>query len=163
MAVSTVVKNHRDGTQTIEDGAALSLAVPFDLGDIALSGLMEGQKEVAKYLSRGDLASVRYTNQTFPTISWSCLMTDVSDAASYVTDACLRRGAWAAATSTYSSATGAVYTVKLTWAIEGTELGDGADHSIVLDDVRITSVDATEGDPNSYKFSGEVLGSITLT
>jgi len=53
-------------------------------------------------------------------------------------------------------------TYKLTWACEGTNFGDSADHTLVMNDCRIT-LSISEGDPNSFSVSGIVYGTITAT
>ena len=165
MAVSTVVKNFRDGTILVEDATSptpLAYTVQFEAGDFSVSGLMANQKEVTTYLDRGDLGSVRYTNQTFPSGSFSVHFTDLSDSSDkLLADALTKRGAFSAAVSTLG-ANAEVYAVKLTLTIEGTDHGDSADHTIVLDDCTC-SVDFAEGDPNSLSVSFTCYGAITLT
>ena len=119
MAISSVVKNFRDGTLTIEDGTGtpLDVVVQYEAGDFSLSGLTAGQKEIATYMDRGDLASVRNTNQSFPSVSFTAHMTDISDASEEtLPDILLKQGSKAAAISTLG-ANADVYTVKLTWSI----------------------------------------------
>lgn len=164
MAHSTVVKNFRDGTLSVADGAGSPAAhtVAFEAGDFSVSGLMANQKEVTTYLDRGDLGSVRYTNQTFPSGSFSLHFTDLTDAGySTLADLLLKKGSHASAVSTLG-ANAEVYAVKLTLTIEGTDHGDSADHTIVLDDCTC-SVDFAEGDPNSLSVSFTCYGTITLT
>jgi len=72
-----------------------------------------------------------------------------------------KRGAFSSAVSTLG-ANAEVYAVKLTLTIEGTDHGDAADHTIVLDDCTC-SVDFAEGDPNSLSVSFTCYGAITLT
>ena len=81
MAVSSVVKNFRDGTILIEDGTGTPLAVTvqYEAGDFSISGLNQSNTEATTYLDRGELGSVRKTNRTFPTFSFSAHMTDLSD------------------------------------------------------------------------------------
>ena len=164
MAHSTVVKNFRDGTLSVADGAGSPAAhtVAFEAGDFSVSGLMANHKEVTTYLDRGDLGSVRYTNQTFPSGSFSLHFTDLTDAGySTLADLLLKKGSHASAVSTLG-ANAEVYAVKLTLTIEGTDHGDSADHTIVLDDCTC-SVDFAEGDPNSLSVSFTCYGTITLT
>ena len=164
MAHSTVVKNFRDGTLSVADGAGSPAAhtVAFEAGDFSVAGLMANQKEVTTYLDRGDLGSVRYTNQTFPSGSFSLHFTDLTDAGySNLADLLLKKGSHASAVSTLG-ANAEVYAVKLTLTIEGTDHGASADHTIVLDDCTC-SVDFAEGDPNSLSVSFTCYGTITLT
>jgi hypothetical protein len=169
MAHSTVVKNFRDGTLLIEDGTGVpnAFTVIYESGDFSVSGLVQGQKETTVYLDRGQLGSLRHTNQTFPSGSFSMHMVDLSDG-SYATavDLMLQSGKFVAGGGTPGVSTlGAnaeVYTVKLTLTIEGTDHGDAADHTVVLDDC-LCSIDAAEGDGNSLSVSFTCYGSIALT
>ena len=161
MAISSIVKNLRDGALQLEDGTGTPLAVTvqYEAGDFSLTGLTSGQKEITTYLDRGDLGSVRHTNQTFPSVSFSAHMTDISDGTELtLPDIVMKQGAFAAAVSTLG-ANADVYTLKLTWTV--TEPG-GASHVVVCDDVAL-SIDMSEGDPNSFAISGTVYGSITMT
>tara|TARA_R100001082_G_scaffold98052_1_gene66157 strand:+ start:177 stop:671 length:495 start_codon:yes stop_codon:yes gene_type:complete len=164
MAHSTVVKNFRDGTVSIADGAGspATHTIAFEAGDFSISGLLAGQKETTTYLDRGDLGSVRHTNQTFPTGSMSFHLTDITDAGySTAIDLMLKKGSHASAVSTLG-ATAEVYAVKLTLTIEESDHSGGADHTIVLDDC-VCSVDIAEGDPSSVSISFTCYGTITLT
>ena len=162
MAHSTTVKNFRDGTLKIEDSAGATHTVQFEAGDFSVSGLLPNGKELATYLDRGDLASIRHTQVTFPSGSFSMHQTDITDAGySTAADLMLKKGSHSSAVSTLG-ANAEVYTVKLTLTIEGTDHGDGNDHTIVLDDCAC-SVDFAEGDPNSLSVSFTVYGSVTLT
>ncbi len=163
MAISSVVKNFRDGTLLLEDGTGTPLAVTvqYEAGDFSLTGLTSGQKEITTYMDRGDLASVRHTNQTFPSVGFSAHMTDVSDGTELTLPDIVMRtatGAFSAAVSTLG-ANADVYTLNVTWTV--TEPG-GASHVVVCDDVAL-SIDMSEGDPNSFAISGTVYGSITMT
>ncbi len=164
MAISATVKNHRDGQIEIEDatGTPISMTVQYEAGDFSISGLTEGQKEIATYYDRGDLCSVRKTTQTFPTFSFTAHMTDLSDA----TEKCLldvvnKGGAWSSGVSTLG-ANADVWATKVTFTCEGTDHGDTADHVTTLDDCRL-SIDFSEGDPNTFSLSGQILGAISFT
>tara|TARA_R100000655_G_scaffold65227_1_gene103724 strand:- start:1277 stop:1762 length:486 start_codon:yes stop_codon:yes gene_type:complete len=161
MAISSVVKNFRDGTLLLEDGTGTPLAVTvqYEAGDFSLTGLTSGQKEITTYMDRGDLASVRHTNQTFPSVSFSAHLTDISDGTELtLPDIILQRGAFGSAVSTLG-ANADVYTLTLTWTV--VEPG-GASHVVVCPDVAL-SIDMSEGDPNSFAISGTVYGTIALT
>jgi hypothetical protein len=164
MAVSSVVKNFRDGTILIEDGTGTPLAVTvqFEAGDFSISGLNQGNVEATTYLDRGELGSVRKTSRTFPTFSFSAHMTDLSDATDKLLyDAVNKTGAFSAALSTGSIASD-VYMLKVTFTVEGTNFGDSADHVMVLNNCHL-SLDLSEGDPNSFSISGTVYGAITAS
>jgi hypothetical protein len=161
MAHSTVVKNFRDGTVSI-DSADASHTLQFEAGDFSITGLTAGQKETTTYLDRGDLGSVRHTNQSFPTGSMSFHLTEITSGGySTAIDLLLKKGSHSSAVSTLG-ATAEVYAVKLTLTIEESDHSGGDDHTIVLDDC-VCSVDIAEGDPSNVSVSFTCYGSITLT
>ena len=163
MPASTVIKTFVDATVNIKDGTGtpIEMTVSLQNGDFSLSGLMSGQKETSVYLDRGAFASIRHTNQTFPTISLSAQMAYLTDNTNgSLLDVVRKTGEFASAVSTLgANAEVMAYLVEL--VIEGTDHGDSADHTITLDDV-VMSVDFSEGDPNSFSLSGTGYGSITI-
>lgn len=165
MAISTVVKNFRDGTIVINDGTSptpLTLTVQFETGDFSISGLNQGNYEITKYLDRGDLGSIRKTNRSFPTGSFTAHMTDLSDNTDRLLwDAVNKTGAWASAVSTLGS-TADVFALQLVLTVEGSNFGDATDHVLTLNNCHC-SISFAEGDPNSFTLDFEVLGAITAT
>ena len=164
MAVSSVVKNFRDGIILIEDGTGTPLAVTvqYESGDFSISGLNQSNTEATTYLDRGELGSVRKTSRTFPTFSFSAHMTDLSDATDKLLyDAVNKTGAFSAAVSTGGTASD-VYMLKVTLTIEGTNFGDSADHVMIMNNCHL-SLDFSEGDPNSFQLNGTIYGAITAT
>ena len=164
MAVSSVVKNFRDGTILIEDGTGTPLAVTvqYEAGDFSITGLNQGNTEATTYLDRGELGTVRKTSRTFPTFSFSAHMTDLSDATDKLLyDAVNKTGAFASAVSTGGTASD-VYMLKVTLTIEGTNFGDSTDHVMIMNNCHL-AIDFAEGDPNSFTLNGTVYGAITAT
>lgn len=165
MAASTVVKNLDDGSVSLGDGTtpnAVSLTVDFDQGDLSISGLMENQREVVVYESRGVRKSLRHTSGSYPTGSLTIMLTDVTDSTdATIIDFLLRQGSYSSNVSTTAS-TGDVYTINITLTVEGTDLGDNADHSITFADCACT-LDVSEGDPNTITINFTCYGSITMT
>jgi hypothetical protein len=162
--MSTVIKNFRDGTLTFTDntGTPLSMAIVYEAGDFSIDNLNEGLVETTAYLDRGEFATLRKTNRVFPAFSFTAHMTDLSDATDKLLyDLARKTGAWASAVSTLGANADAM-TYKLTWVCEGTNFGDTADHTLVMDSCRIT-ISISEGDPNSFSVSGIVYGTITAT
>lgn len=165
MAASTVIKNFRDGTIKLEDGTTptpITLTVSLEAGDFSISGLNQGNTEATTYLDRGELGSVRLTNRSFPTFSFSAHMADLSDATDKLLwDAVNKTGAWSAAQSTITGSD--VFGLKVTLTVEGTNFGDlPSDHVLVLNGCHM-SIDFAEGDPNSFTINGTVYGTITAT
>lgn len=164
MAASTVVKNFTDGIIKVEDGTGspLSYTCLFDEGNLTVSGLTQQLNEVATYESRGALKSVRHTARTYPSGSFSVMLTDITDGSdATLIDILLKQGAYAAGISTLG-ANADVYAVKITLTVEGTDHGDSADHTIVMDDAAC-SVDLAEGDPNTVTVNFTVYGTVTMT
>ena len=164
MAQSTVIKNFRDGTLVFADntGTPLTLPIVYEAGDFSIDNLNEGLVETTAYLDRGEFATLRKTNRVFPSFSFTAHMTDISDATDKLLyDLARKTGAFASAVSTLGANADAM-TYKLTFTVEGTNFGDSADHTMILNDCRIT-LSFSEGDPNSFSVAGIVYGAITAT
>ena len=164
MAQSTVIKNFRDGTLVFADntGTPLTLPIVYEAGDFSIDNLNEGLVETTAYLDRGEFATLRKTNRVFPSFSFSAHMTDLSDNTDKLLyDLARKTGAFASAVSTLGANADAM-TYKLTFTVEGTNFGDSADHTLILNDCRIT-LSFSEGDPNSFSVAGIVYGAITAT
>lgn len=156
------MKNFRDGSITLTDNGINTLTIQYEAGDLSLSGVNQGQVEHTKYLDRGELGSIRRTNRSFATGSFSCQMTEFSDASNTnIWDFVNRTGAFATAVSTLG-ANADLYTLKITLVVEGSNFGDPSDHTLEMDDCRCT-IDFAEGDPSSFTINFEVLGTITAT
>jgi hypothetical protein len=164
MAASTVIKHLYDGSITVEDGTtptAVSLAVPFTTGDLSLDTLQESGRGIQAYQTRGSLHSVRLAAKEFPTVTFSAQLADLSDGTDgTLVDFVLKQASYSANESTLTGSD--VYAIKLTLTVEGTDLGDSADHTITLDDVHCTMAIA-EGEPDTVTISGTVYGAITMT
>lgn len=161
MAVSSVVKNFTDGLVTVTDatGVPIVCTLAYSNGDFGASGLADKWNEVAAYESRGVFNTLRHTNRTYPSGSFTAKIAEFTNAATNViTDALIKNGAWSAATST--GATGTPYQLKLTFTMEGTDFGDSADHSVVFTNCRMTC-DISEGDPNTVTVNWTCYGTAT--
>ena len=165
MALSSVVKNFRNGTIVLKDatgGTPLDVTVQYEAGNLSISGLKKRLNETVTYLDRGELGSVRHTNRTFPTISFTAHMTEFSDATNEnLLDIIMRTGAFASAVSTLGPSAD-VYTLTMTLTVEGTDLGDATDHTCIATDVE-WSIDFAEGDPNTFTINGTCYGTVTFT
>lgn len=150
---STVVKHFTDGTITLEDGTGspVTLTLPLGIGDFSASGFQESQQDVNVYQSRGTLRSLRKGAKNFVSGSFSAMLADLSDAsAGDAIDFILKQNAYSANISTLSA--GEVYAIKIILTIEGTDLGDSADHTLSLDNSVVT-LDISEGEPDTIAFS----------
>tara|TARA_R100000664_G_C2719519_1_gene113483 strand:+ start:268 stop:759 length:492 start_codon:yes stop_codon:yes gene_type:complete len=163
MAASTVVKNFSDGSISLFDGAGSpnTISAAFSQGDLSIDGLVEDQREISAYETRGVLKSVRKTTRIYPTGSFTIMLTDLTDASdTTVVDFCLKQGSFNGNTTTLSGSD--VYAIKIGLTIEGTNYGDANDHTITLDDCRVTMALA-EGDPSTVSVSFTCYGAITMT
>jgi len=159
MALSVIPKNFCNGKLTILDGAALTFEIPFHNGDLSLGGLSDTWRDITKYETRGVFNTAQHTTRTYPTISFSCKLVELTNVTTgNILDALNRNGAWAAATGTLG--TGLPYCVNLKFEIEGTDFGDGADGTTTFTKCRCV-YDITEGDPDTINVTAEVLGTAT--
>lgn len=167
MAVSQIFKHDQDGVISLADGTGtpVTLTVPFTNGDFSLSGLGRTHAELVKYQTRGGKGECfRYGAKTYPTGSFTAVLTELSAAATDIVllDFVRKTGTCASNVSTLGTSTNVVYTIDITLTIEGTDNGDAADHTIVLTDCHCTA-DLTEGTPDSVTINFEVLGTVTMT
>jgi hypothetical protein len=165
MSRSGVILNQFDGGSiTLSDGTdptPLELTVLFDQADFSISGLSDEMTDVTPYQSRRTLHSIRRGALTFPTGSFSVMVSEFSET-SVGTLFDLIHGTtgtpFAARVST-TAAKGDVTTFDLTLAVEGTDAG-GVDGTLTFEDCHLTW-DFSEGDPNTASFSFTVYGQIS--
>lgn len=164
MPASTIIKHFTDGSLTVKDGTGtpVTLAIPFTMGDFSISGLNQSLRATNVYETRGVLVGLRKGAKSFPTGSFSCMIADYSDATNQTAIDFLRKtGSYSANIST-TAALGDVYTVDLVFTVEGTDLGDSADHVITLEDCDC-SIDISEGEPNTLSVSFTIYGAVSMT
>ena len=150
MAISTIVKNKRDGTLVLTDNAAAkSLTIAYEAGDFTLN--VPGYS-VSHYPDRGAIGSppsIRHVDDQPMTGTFTAYMRDISDA-TYATLEEIILGPSGYVGSNWVSTMGAngeVFTVTATWTIEGTNHGDSADHTVACNYVYMTG-SLSDGDPN---------------
>jgi hypothetical protein len=165
MAASTIVKHLYDGVITLKDGTGtpVTLVVPFTVGDLSLTGVQETQRDVTAYQARGVKTSVRHTTRNFVTGSFSFQVADYSDGTDQTAiDFMLKQGSYSGNVSTESTGGAEVYTIDLDLDVEGTDLGDSADHAIGLTDIHCV-LNPSEGEPNTVSVDFTVYGDVTFT
>ena len=166
MSVSANPMIPADGTIKIEDGAALSITIQYEDGDFAASNLSKDQKSVVAFKDRGKTYAVREVEDVDIDGTFTChaiaLLGDGTTA--MPTDAALRLGVWAAATSMISAAQGNAYLLKVTFTAERSSFGATSDSTMVLKYCRVV-VDFSEGVPGklSLKLSAFPLSTDYLT
>jgi|TARA_Y100001963_G_C6645276_1_gene382976 hypothetical protein len=164
MALSTVVKAKGNGLLTLLDnGGSNTLAVTFDNGDFSASGFTQGLRQTAPAESRGKFKSLYFTDRQYIEGSFSCMLTQFTEPSGTgtVADFLLQRAAYSANVSVLGAGADMPYAVDIKLTIEGTNLGDGADLEFVLTKCRITSLDVSEGDPDTLSLSFTSYGAPT--
>jgi hypothetical protein len=148
MALGSVVKQQHDCRIVVKDGAALTYTPSLFDGAATISNIQRKMRDVANYEVRGVHKATRHTARVYPTVTLTIQLAnyagsvDVDGAAEVATpgEVFNRLGAWAAATSTLplNRGGGDVFCVDIDVILEGTDLGEAADHSITLKAVRGT-------------------------
>jgi hypothetical protein len=164
MPASVIPKHFTDGSVTFKDGTGtpVTLSVPFTMGDCSISGLAQDAlgRATNAYETRGVLVGLRRGAREYPTFSMSLMVPDVSDGSNVTPlDFIRKKGAYTSNVST-TTALGDVYTIDIVLTIEGTDLGDAADHTFTLEDVDCRA-DFAEGEPNTLTINGTIYGTIT--
>lgn len=164
MAKSTYVKSNVMGTILIEDATPvtkLDYTCTFDMGDFALTGMVEGLREIVAHERKGNLCGLSYGARVFPTFSFTAKVAQFTDATSgTLTDMVLKTASSEFAAAVSTSGTGRPYTLDVSFTVEGSDYGDDADHTFTLEDCHLT-VDFSEGDSDTLSISGTVYGAIT--
>lgn len=164
MAVSSYAKTNTMGAIGLADGTGtpVTLSLPYDRGDFSLSGLSHVLNEPVAIERRGKFVSLAHGARRYPQVSFSCIVTSLTQSTGTGTaaDFLLQREAYSANVSTLG--TGHPYTVDVTLTIEGTDFGDSADEVITCTDVYITDCSFAEGEPNTLTFTGTVYGTVKL-
>lgn len=137
MPESTIVKTKRDGLiEILDSSSSVIYTVAFEEGNFNLT--IPGPA-VQMFLDRGVIGttpSLRFGDDAPMTGSFSAYLRDIYDAGyntlmGIMTDQVI--------TGTPSlGATAEVKTWKIRWTFEGTNHGDSADHTILLDHCRLT-------------------------
>ena len=165
MAQSGIVKQSHDaGSIVLKDGTSgtpLSCTVRFDSADFSASGLSAEQREAVVYQRRGELVSVRNGALQFPTITFSQMVTDLTDAdAGTVEDFLHGTGSFSARVSTDTTKTERFW-CDIVYTIEGTAYGDAADAVITFTDCDVGEYTFAEGEPDTNAFTFTCYGTIT--
>lgn len=164
MSLSTTVKTTGDGSLILSDGTGtpLTLAVRFSNGDVNVGGLTNSLRDVTTIVARQKTIGLRKGAPVYPTIAFSCYLTDLGEATSgTILNWEGKTSPYASRIKTHSIGDLDTYNVKLT--IEGTDHGDAADQSINCKDVHGTWTFTEEDGGNKAAFSGVIYGDVVLT
>jgi hypothetical protein len=175
MATGSVVKHRYDCSVSIADGAALVQSFGMFTGNVSISNFNRKLRNVAAYKTRDGKATVRHTDRNEITFTLNFHLANFSgtvdaEGTSEVSpwDVFNRAGSWAAATSTLpvSAGGGDVFCVDITVNLEGTDIGEGADHTVTFTRCH-GMVSANIEEPATWSVEvtcyGDVSGDITLS
>jgi hypothetical protein len=167
-APSTYVKLNTHGSISFADGTGtpVTLTSAYDRGDLKIDGLGSKLNDMVHVTRRGKYVSSAFGARRFPTVTFSAWCTNFAgssaSAPGSIMEFLVGLGAYSANVSKLG--TGRPMAVNVTLTIEGSNFGDTADESILLANVAITSFSFEESESgNVLSFSGEVLGSVTVT
>lgn len=170
MATGSVVKQAHDCRIIVKDGAALTYDPSLFDGTTTISSMGRKQRAVRAYGTRGRLKSVRHTERVYPTLTITIQAANYSgtvnvDGASETAsplDVFTRSGTWSSATSTLPVNLGGtdVFCVDIEVILEGTDLGEGSDHTITLHSVHGVP-QLVIGEPVTYQIECTVYEGIT--
>lgn len=173
MPAATNIINGRHYVMTIEDGTtptALSLVVPFQMGDWSGGPFRKVLRNVVAYENNGGHQSIAYGSRFYPEFSFTAQVAEHTNAAAAVlSDMVLftTGSGFAAGESTLGDQTTnpeIVITHKFTLTAEGTDWGHDADSTTIFNDVLLTidTIDAGGIDgPSTFAVSGIVYGTVT--
>jgi len=152
MAYSAVVKTKRDGLISLADAAGFGGSNTIDLsaepGDFTMSATQESRLD---FLDRGRLVtSTRYGDDTGLSGSFSAYWRDATDAGVATLFDILNQSGYVSTAPWVSTigATAEVFALDLRLSIEGSDHGDGADHTITITDCSF-DYSFAEGDPDT--------------
>jgi hypothetical protein len=165
MAASEIVKQSHDaGSIVLSDGTSgtpLSCTVRFDSADFSASGLSAAQREAVVYQSRGVLRSVRNGALQFPTLTFSMMVTDLTDSdAGTVLDFLHKTGSFSARVSTNTTQTERFF-CTIVYTIEGSTYGDAADAVMTFTLCDVSEYTIAEGEPNTISLTFTCYGTAT--
>lgn len=150
MAESSVVKNNRDAVLSFSDGTtptALTYTVQHEPGDLTYNRARNRDD----YLDRGELVgSAREGDEEGVSGSFSAYLRQFTDATEATLLDVLENDGYVGAnwTSTLGTASD-LTTWDLIYLVEGSDFGDGADHSLTFGDCSF-DYGFTEGRPSAY-------------
>lgn len=162
MAESTAPKTRFLGTLRLTTGSSTNYTVAVEDGNLQVNGLVADDREAIVVEDRGEFHTLVKGARKYPTFTFTAKLRDLVDGTDpTLVGICLRRGAFASENSTLGA--NRPWTVDLLWTIEGTDVGDAADHTMTLEDCRITDVNFAEGDLNEVEITGVCYGTISMT
>jgi hypothetical protein len=167
-AVSTYVKNSTMGSVTLADstGTPVTLALAYDKGDLAISGLGAKLNDVSHIQRRGKHVCSVFGARRYPQVTLSIFVSNLVGGSTSAPGSMLEfvtlLNAYVA--NTNPQGTGRPAAFKLTYTIEGSNFGDSADETVALASLTLMSMDFAEAiDGNTLTMTCECAGSIVIT
>lgn len=164
-APSTFIKSSIHGSITLTDGGAVSLVVPFDKGDVAIGPLMEHLNEELIIETRGHFRTLSRGARVFPSFSFSCFVGNLVGSSAVAPGSVLEfiagKGAYSANTSVQGALREMTVNAKLT--IEGTNVGDAADETVLCANCIFQASFQEAMDGYTLSITGKCLGAVTIT
>ena len=160
MAASVAVKVKRDGVLTLTDGAAASYTVAYENGNVSFDGGAKASRVVI--MDRGTIVGLRKGDDPVPTLTFDVHMRDFTDGSALSLINFLDKTGAASGQTSVGGSAYEQYMIDVTLTIEGTDLGDTADHSAKANTCLCTWSFA-EGDPDTISVSCEVYEGFTFT
>jgi len=165
MALSNIVKHSHDaGVIQLSDGTGtpITLNMRYDNADFTFSGLNRELREVVTYAGRGKTRSVRLAAPTYPTGSFSLMVTDLSETGTGTLIDWIAKTPGSPFASRVTTLTiGDVDCCDVRFLMEGTTYGDSADHTVELLQAAL-SFDFSEGEPNTITCNFTCYGNIEI-
>lgn len=165
MAYTTIPKVRRDGKIELRDGTGGSpvvLEVAYEEGNFAFDVPVDDQTVIR---DRSIISAVRKGDEQPITGSFSFFFRAFTDAAvGGIRDFITKTGAYASNISSGATGTPFVehYCIDIVFTVEGTALGDTADHTATLSRC-VCSLSYAEGDPDTYSLSFTCYGGVAYT
>jgi hypothetical protein len=160
MALDSFVKSDLEGTITLTDGAAVTMSLMFDNGDLSVGPLAETLNEALSYERRGRFKSAGLGARLYPSGTFTAMVHQFTDAtADVLSDFILKRGKFSGNQSTYG-ASHPVYAVDITFALAGASFG-GVDSTVTFADCRCQIDTMAEGRPTTFSISFTSTGAVT--
>lgn len=161
MADSSVVATRRDGTITIEDNAASSYTISFEVGDFSAS---EPGADRVVIRDRGAIVGLRKGDDPVISLSFSVHMRSLTDTtADNIMDRIYNRGFHGGAPLASTGGDGYeqfLQTVK--FDVDTSAVGSGKTYTATYAKVYLEVSNLTEGaDGNTIEISGECYGGVT--
>lgn len=173
MALTSPVITKFTNAMAIKDGTGTPLKlnpILLTTGDLNIGGLSPDQKELVEVIVRGAYNSTQKGNVTFPSLSFSAKLADVTDLTAtmvgtlidfFMGTATTPFAARASTMNTASNRKGNATGFDFCWIIERSDFG-GVDQFVQAKDVTIEwSIDESPDDGVTLSITGTVHGGVT--